>query len=223
MRTFVQAKAFAVHEHQQARAEGWLNMSQMFARQCVGATPFGVTAREAFNSAPATTRHTSSPPPAGAIAYYGRPDQGSGHAAFVVEGGRVWSTDILRPGRVDRVDWDVFVPEWGLAYRGWIDTCPAGPLPVQPGGDLASYRQDRRVYRSKMRFGQADSDSVWNLQLALISTGLPFWDGPTGSYGRWTRRSCREFQRRLGFSGADADGIAGPLTVVRLGLVWTND
>jgi hypothetical protein len=221
MRSYERAKAFAMQEHQQPRREGWLNLCQMFSRQCVGAPPFGVSARVAFNNISEKHRHRSSPPPPGSIAYYGRPDRGSGHAVFVVEGGKVWSNDILRRGRIDRVDWDIFVDRWGLAYRGWIEACPAGRLPIKP--IVQGFRQDRRVYRSKMRAGQANSNSVWNLQVALIDAGFPFSNGPTGYYGKWTRHSCRVFQRRQGWRGPAADGIAGRETTRRLGLVWVDE
>lgn len=224
MRSYDMARQFAIHEHHQPRREGWHNMCQMFSRQCVGAPGFGVSAREAFNSVAPDHRHTSKPPPPGAIAYYGRPDQGFGHAVFAVEGGKVWSNDILRRGQIDRVDWDIFIPRWGLAYRGWIDACPAGPLPVkQPDAQVKEgYRQGRKVYRSKMQFGQDDSDSVWNLQMGLIAAGLSFTHGPTAYYGGRTRNACRVYQRRQGWRGIDANGIAGPETVRRLGLVWVD-
>lgn len=230
MRSYEQAKAFAIHEHQQPRREGWFNFCQMFSRQCVGAPGFGASAREAFNSIDEAHRHASKPPPPGSIAYYGRADQGAGHAVFAVDGGKVWSNDILRRGQIDRVDWDIFVPRWGLAYRGWIDACPGGVLPVKdgkrgvgkPGDQQDGYRRDRQVFRAKMRFRQDDSDSVWNLQTALIAAGLPFTHGPSGFYGRRTRAACREFQHRQGWRGADANGIAGPETVRRLGLVWVD-
>ena len=223
MRSYEKAKSFAIQEHQQPRGAGWFNLCQMFSRQCVGAGPFGVSARLAFNGIPAEHRFTSSPPPAGSIAYYGRKDQGAGHAVFVVEGGRVWSNDILRRGRIDKVDWDIFPRRWGLAYRGWIDWCPTGELPVERRDSKKDgFRQGRKVYRSKMRFRQDDSDSVWNLQLALLTAGLKFINGPTGNYGRHTRRACREFQRKQGWTGPDADGIAGPETIRRLGLVWAD-
>ena len=210
-------------------------MCQMFSRQTVGAAGFGATARLAYNSIPAEHRHTSSPPPPGSIAYYGRSDSGAGHAVFVVEGGSVWSNDILRRGNIDRVDWDIFTKRWGLAYRGWISACPSGELPVNGhlGGAAAkgphgleahnAYRQGRKVYRSKMRFRQEDSDSVWNVQLALATAGFKFANGPSGFFGRRTRQACHEFQRKQGWTGGDADGIPGRETVHRLGLVWVED
>lgn len=223
MRTFDEAKEFAQQEHRDGGSHDWFRLCQVFARQCVGAPPFGASAREAFNGQPLASRHTSSPPPAGSIAYYGLPDRGAGHAVFTVHGGLVWSNDILRRGKIDRVQWDVFVSEWRLPYRGWIDACPDGELPVQRAKSGERYRQQKRVYAEKMRFGEDDSDSVWNLQIALMSKGFTFQNGPTGYYGAHTRTSCAAFQRRSGWSGRDADGIAGPRTVEQLGLIWVAD
>jgi hypothetical protein len=219
MRGFEQAKAFAIAQHQNP-SRSWYNCCQIFARQCVGAPSFGASARLAFNGIASGDKHDSFPPPPGSIAYYGFSDHGSGHAVFVVEGGQVWSNDIIRHGQIDRVRWDVFHGRWGLPYRGWIDSCPAGSLPVQraAGGGL-TFRQRKLVYRSKMHLGQDDSDSVWNLQVALHARGLLQVD-PTGYYGRLTLAACSAFQRRQGWTGRNADGVAGPETVRRLGLSW---
>jgi hypothetical protein len=218
MRDFEHAKDFALTEHEHP-SRSWFNCCQIFSRQCVGSPPFGESARLAFNSIPTADKHDTFPPPAGSIAYYGFSDHGSGHAVFVVEGGNVWSNDILRRGQIDRVRWDVFPSRWRLPYRGWIASCPAGELPVQQqDGQGVTFRQRKQVYRSKMHFRQPDSDSVWNLQVALMARGL--LESPTGFYGRKTLAACSAFQRRQGWTGRNADGIAGPETVRRLGLVW---
>jgi hypothetical protein len=220
MRTYGQAKAFAMHQHGNPRRKGWFNQCQAFARQCVGAAPFGGSARIAFNSIPPEHRHASFPPPPGSIAYYGRREKGFGHAVFVVEGGFVWSNDIRRRGKIDRVKWNVFVARWGLPYRGWIDWSPSGKLPVQRHSVPNGYRQGKKVHQSKMRFRQVDSDSVWNLQVALIAKGFKIPGGSTGFYGAATKSACAAFQRKQGWKGQDADGIAGRFTVRRLGLLW---
>lgn len=234
MRTYEQAKAFALHQSRNP-SQGWYKKCQVFSRQCVGAGPFGTSARLAFNDTPEEHKHKSFPPPPGSIAYYGPPDSGDGHAVFAVEGGHIWSSDIRRPNMVDRVKWNVIQQEWSHhPYRGWIDHCPWGALPVQRAGQdpvqdtvskLSSlgYRQAKKVFRSKMRFRQTDSDSVWNLQVALMAQKIPFDDGPSGFYGAHTRNACAAFQTKQGWTGAGANGIAGPLTIKRLGLVWVAD
>lgn len=95
--------------------------------------------------------------------------------------------------------------------------------PSGPSGSYA-YRQDKKVYASSMRFGKSDSDSVWNLDVGLIHAGFgrPILDagGPSDDYGQSTRSAVAAYQRSRGWSGADADGIAGRGTVEGLGLVW---
>jgi GH25 family lysozyme M1 (1,4-beta-N-acetylmuramidase) len=222
MRTFQQAKAFAIGQHN-SPTQSWHNLCQLFSRQCVGAGSFGASARLAFNAIPSAAKHTSWPPPPGSIAYYGHHDRGFGHAVFVVEAGFVWSNDILRRGGIDRVRWDVFQREWGLPYRGWITACPSGRLPISADQPTASFRQGGRVYASKLRFRQTDSDSVWNLQLALMDKGYSVGAGPTGTFGPHTLAACAAFQGAQGWRGHQADGIPGPTTIRRLGLLWVDD
>lgn len=60
----------------------------------------------------------------------------NGHAALVVgENGMVASTDILRPGRVDIVPFEMIHAKWNLKLLGWAipDLRPAwGRNPIQP-------------------------------------------------------------------------------------------
>jgi peptidoglycan hydrolase-like protein with peptidoglycan-binding domain len=56
------------------------------------------------------------------------------------------------------------------------------------------------------------------LQRALIARGHRIPSGPTGWYGPETTKAVRAFQRAQGWSGSDADGIAGRETLRRLGL-----
>ena len=224
MRTYEQAKAYAMREAENP-SKNWYRQCQMFARQCVGAPPFGASARLAFNGTPPRARHLGTPPPPGSLAYYGLEDRGAGHAVFVVDGGFVWSTDIGGRGRVGRVQWNWFPTHWnGMPYRGWIDRCPDGELPLacRPG-ERPTYKQQKKVYASKMRFKQVDSDSVWNLQLALMAKGYSVGAGPTGTFGLHTMIACAAFQGARGWKGRQADGIPGKLTVRALGLVWVDD
>ncbi|MFB9315250.1 peptidoglycan-binding domain-containing protein [Nocardioides plantarum] len=222
MRTFEQAKAYAISQHHQPSRD-WYRWCQVFSRQCVGAPGFGASARLAFNSIPPRSKHVTMPPPPGSIAYYGSGTSGSGHAVFAVEGGFVWSTDILRRGKIDRVRWDVFQTKWNLRYRGWIEACPSGALPVTlRASTRPGYKQNRKVYRSKMHLYQADSDSVWNLQLALMARGYSIGAGPTGTFGIHTMVACAAFQGSRGWKARRADGIPGAETIRQLGLVWVD-
>jgi hypothetical protein len=100
---------------------------------------------------------------------------------------------------------------WRPASAGNVTRNPQPWLDAQPP----------RVLASKMHAGQQDSDSVRELQRALNKHGadLPI----TGNYDSATTDATALFQRRQGWSGADADGIAGPETARRLGLTWVQD
>ena len=226
MRTYAQAKEFAQQQHRSG-SSSWHNLCQMFSRQCVGASPFGASAREAFNATPAENRHQSSPPPPGAIAYYGFADHGAGHAVFAVHGGFVWSNDILRrrsdrPRPVGRLPGEV---------EAALPRLDLGPPDRRRAAGAAAARAQRRP---RLPPGQARSTparcswrrttrtasgtSRWRCWLAASSSRT----GPTGYYGRHTRRGVAAFQRRCGWEGKDADGIAGAQTIARLGLVWVD-
>jgi peptidoglycan hydrolase-like protein with peptidoglycan-binding domain len=56
------------------------------------------------------------------------------------------------------------------------------------------------------------------LQRALIAQGFAIPSGPTGWYGPETTKAVRAFQRAQGWTGSAADGIAGPVTLRRLGV-----
>jgi peptidoglycan hydrolase-like protein with peptidoglycan-binding domain len=103
----------------------------------------------------------------------------------------------------------------------WVDDGkPSGG--AGPSKPSHSYRQGEKVYSSKMKAGQQGSDSVWNLQVALIAKGYSIPDGPTEFYGPQTVNACKKFQQAQGWKGKDADGIAGQETVRRLGLQWVK-
>lgn len=103
---------------------------------------------------------------------------------------------------------------------------PTTPPPTQPPTTTYKYRQDKKVYSSKMHYGQKNSDSVWNLDVGLINKGfgkeIMQAGGPSDDYGSSTKAACARFQRSQGWSGSGADGIAGPETIKRLGLKWVQ-
>lgn len=97
-------------------------------------------------------------------------------------------------------------------------TCDKLGLPQTFG-----YRSNKQVYASKMSVGTADSDSVWNVQVALLLKGYSIPNGPSNYFGEQTKAAVKEFQTKQGWTGDDADGIPGPSTVAALGLQWVQD
>ncbi len=61
-------------------------------------------------------------------------------------------------------------------------------------------------------------EQTTRLQRALIDAGYSIPAGATGKYGAQTTAAVAAFQRAQGWSGSQADGIAGPETLRRLGV-----
>ena len=66
--------------------------------------------------------HTVVPAPASVPVFWaGRPGS-AGHVALSAGNGKVWSSDIMREGKVDLVDLHEIHRKWGLRYLGWSET-----------------------------------------------------------------------------------------------------
>jgi|GEM_PF-1393012 len=77
---------------------------------------------------------------------------------------------------------------------------------------------------SHARLGIKKSKSVKRMQRKLIAKGTATKGlrrvGVTSSYNNKTKKSVGKWQRKLGFSGAGADGIIGQASATALGLRW---
>jgi hypothetical protein len=113
----------------------WTNLCQRFARTAVGAEAWGTTARRAYEAIPASHRVTNPKNfRAGMLVYFGRPGVDPGHATVMSDKpGYVYSTDILRRGKVDLVPISLIVNKWGLPLRGAITWTPSGYIPYKKG------------------------------------------------------------------------------------------
>ena len=231
MRDASQAAAWAeVHEG----AVGWRTTCLSLVRRAWDLPTQDSYPQLEWDSVPLTSRHSDTRPPVGAPCFWKGPTA-QGHAGIVVEyrGAvpHIATTDVVRLGRVDVVPLRKIEQVWPSAHwLGWTSQLQGKCLPVPVPQVVVNrvvaspYRQGGKIYRSHLRIGQRESDSVWNLQRALIRRGFPTGaPAPTGDYLSGTRAAVAAFQRDQGWSGRDADGLAGRFTVVRLGLVWVQD
>jgi len=118
MRTLAQALAFAENERRRGVAR-WSGLCQKFARSCWDINPGYASAKDAWNAQNPKHQHHDRTPPAGALVYFLGGQYG--HATFSAGGGHIYSTDILRAGRVDLVTISTIERKWGLKYAGWTD------------------------------------------------------------------------------------------------------
>ena len=110
-----QALAFAENERKHGVAK-WSGLCQKFSRSCWDINPGYASAKDAWNAqAPAHQHHDRTPPP-GALVYFLGGQYG--HATFSAGGGHIYSTDILRAGRVDLVTISTIERKWGIEVRG---------------------------------------------------------------------------------------------------------
>ena len=145
-------------------------------------------------------------PPVGALACWTKEGR-AGHIAIVVrsdgEDVRVASNDI--DGVVGIVPLRYIEAQWGLTYRGWAEP----DFPQGVGTNPAPCPRPRRltdVWWQRLAFGVTDSDSVRALQRRLNATVRARLEA-TGAYDDTTRTAVAKFQRKQGWSGADADGL----------------
>ena len=215
IRSYTAARAWAANQVANP-SQNWSNQCQKFSRSCVNAAAWANSALNAWAAIPASHKHSGAPR-GGSIAYFGTSQPG--HAVFVDPQNPAYcfSTDILRQGKIDRVPLKLITTRWGMKYRGWIDWTPTGALslvPVTPPAP-ALPAASNPVSLSKLKPGLYNG-SVRTVQAALKAEGLyPYtinarFDANTQScYSKW--------QKKLGYSGLDANGIPGIKSLTALG------
>lgn len=118
------ALEFALREHRDP-SRWWENDCQMFARTALGAPGGEIfdTARKALGQIPPADLHPvgGKHPPAGVPAYF-RTHTPFWHVAISAGKGLIWSTDILRRGRIDKVSIPYLEDRWGATYIHWTES-----------------------------------------------------------------------------------------------------
>lgn len=103
--------------------EDWYQLCQRFVRTALSCPSGAGSAAEAWEAVPEAEQHTWYYPPAGVPVYWKGGTSGYGHAALSDGNGNVWSTDILRKGKIDLVHINLIQNRWNLIYLGWTETC----------------------------------------------------------------------------------------------------
>lgn len=100
--------------------QDWSNQCQRFTRTCLGVGGGFPSAITAWRGTAKADRSPSRTPPAGVPCYYSGGKYG--HAVLSAGDGYVYSTDIKRRGKVDRVPLSMVENRWGYTYLGWTRT-----------------------------------------------------------------------------------------------------
>ena len=155
-------------------------------------------------------------PPRGAPVFWTGGRANHGHIAMALGDGTIRSTDAGGAGRMATVPLAWVEQHWSLRYEGWTGDLEGVAIPwlanggIAAGGgggggrgSVASHGWDRgRVVVAKLRYGEADSDSVRRLQHALNQIRLPAPGNVTlplhGNYDDQTDLVVRAWQRHVG-------------------------
>lgn len=132
---------------------------------------------------------------------------GDSRVWYVIYNGRIWSRTY---------GW-VSQPQAGDPHRSHIHIS----LRSEDQATAVAAERDTRAWfvaRSTASRPNLSAADTRVLQRALIARGYSIPAGPTGTYGPQTTAAVAAFQRDQGWSGSDADGIAGPETLRRLGI-----
>jgi hypothetical protein len=222
MRTAAQAAEWAKGKKGET---GWHRACLVFARKAWDLPAQDGSAQKEWNTIPASARHSDKRPPIGAPCFWKGPSP-EGHVAIVIEYRDgvpfIASNDIVVPDRIDLVPLSRITKDWSHAsWLGWTTVLQGHALSFGTTPRPDGFRQDRKVFSSKMKLGQQESDSVWNLQLALVRHGYPIGaPAPTGNFLNGTLGAVKKFQHDQGWNGRDANGIPGEESIKRLGLIW---
>jgi hypothetical protein len=185
-------------------------MCQQFVRTCFDVGSGAPSAIAAWNASNHKHRvsHGAQVPRAVPIFWSG----GSfGHTAISLGNGLCRSTDWPGRGQIGTVAIDTLSARWGKTFLGWSETengvrvWTPSPTPTAP---------DNTVALHNLKPGDRNHD-VKQVQHRLTAKGIAVPE--TGFFGPLTREAVRKWQIRLGYRGADADGIPGKTSMQRLG------
>ena len=183
-----------------------------WVREMFGIPPKFRYAFQNWGAMPAKYRHvTSNPPPRGSVAYYRSPNTNGmpGHIAIGLGGGKILTTDLPTGGRVGVVHYMDPVRRWGHQYVGygwWINGKVIAARTVD-ASTLAYTANGHPAHSPSMTYTVARSLHAQRLLALLWVTRR--WDfHKTRAYAAW--------QRRMGHTGAAANGIPGWRTLRQL-------
>lgn len=147
--------------------------------------------------------------PRGAPVWWTGGSDGAGHVAISIGGGLCISTDWKEQGRSAYARIDDITELWGLDFKGWTREVNDVVVwrPSQPVGTVAL---------ANLKPGKRNKD-VLALKKRMKEKGYGGFIVSSEKYGGGIQRAYKKYQNRLGFTGPNADGIPGVLSLKKLG------
>lgn len=222
MRLGSAAVAAALREHK-SPSRVWLSaqgngLCLQYTREMLGVPAKYASAIIAWTHVAKADRHGGAEPPPGVPVFWrvGR----WGHVALSAGGGYVWSTDILRKGKVDKVRISYLSRKWGADYLGWGETLngkrvytAAAKVPRQRPVYVEHIRESAQHDPARPAGRAAHPYEVGVIEKALVAEGLLDDRWLDGSWGTKTEAAWARWQRRI---GNDPNGRPGREGLVKL-------
>jgi len=106
----------------QTGAAVWFNLCQKAVRTALGAGPGAASAKRAWLDSDRDHRRAYNPdrPPPFGVPVYFKMDTPYWHVALSAGRGKVWTTDTVRRGRIDKVSIGKIEDRWNARCIGWL-------------------------------------------------------------------------------------------------------
>lgn len=210
MRTGSAAVAWAAAQHYHPTRSSWHNDCLLFVRSAFAVGSLYSSAERGFYGT--RYRHTTTPP-AGVPVWW--TNGAYGHVAMSAGGGYVWSNDILRDGKIDKVKISYITARWGQHYRGWSEDINGVRVYSNlPAVSLAAVADAARRVKAGHRPIKVSNGSLLKKALAAeVGRGSMLL---SNSYlGAGFVKQYAALQRKW-YPDTRADGIPGSTSLVRL-------
>lgn len=103
---------------------------QWTVRTLLGIGPGAASAKAAWQAVPVSQRHGHLPPPPGHPVFFQTANWAWHVTLSDFEPWWVWSTDIKRKGKLDRVPKSLIQDRWNAPYLGWTDSLNGVMIPT---------------------------------------------------------------------------------------------
>lgn len=210
------------YARRQADSNAWwrVGLCLKFTRTCFNvaamqnATPAGGYALLAWQRAKYKHGVGSKRPPAGVPVFFDGVGR-YGHVAVSAGGGYVYTTDYPLLNRVRKVPITAIELAWGCYMIGWTEDINGVRVWRPPLLDLSDLKKCATTEPGHANLSQHPAQ-VKALARALRREGLLSAANVTGHYSFAKKRAYAMWQRRLGYTGSDANGVPGETSLRRL-------
>jgi hypothetical protein len=201
--------------------QDWEAQCLVFVRSCYHIDPRDGSAAEAWNRAefkhPVENGHHV---PRGVPYFWTGGSEGFGHVVLSLGEGWCLTNDFVRQGKINRARINDITARWGQNAHGWTEDVNGIKVFAVKVPDRPAEGWDR-VRLGALDQGEPNKD-INRVKFALRKMvgnefGMELDGEHAEHWGDAVTRTYRKWQRRLGFSGRDADGRPGAYSLRKLG------